>query len=492
MASRSEAPESRPGRTTPAWPARPAAGWWSGAARRDLLVVVAVAACIFVLADVTDLNERFTGWVSDFHDATIDLEELPIAVALSGILAVWFFVRRARENLGQARRSAAAADAARQALAIANARLHDAIESIPEGFVLFDAQDRALLWNRRYEEIYGIAAGTTIRGRSFEEMVRQGAARGNYRLPPGLALEAWIAERLAQHAAKGSESEQQLADGRWILSHERRTAEGGSVGIRIDITELKRREAEMREALDRAEAANRAKSAFLANMSHELRTPLTAVLGFSEIIAGETMGPIGQPAYKEFAGDIHAAGQHLLQVVSDVLDLARIEAERIELQIEPVDAAAMAQELCHMMRAEAARRDLALQLEAAAAVPPVQADLVRLRQALLNLLGNAIKFTAPGGRVTVATAFEPARGHVLVSVHDTGIGIAERDIPTALEPFGQVDSALSRRYEGAGLGLPLARRFVEAMGGVLTLESAVGRGTRVTVALPAVAAAPPR
>jgi PAS domain S-box-containing protein len=491
LANHGEAREARRGAAAPSWLARHAAAWWTGAARRDLLVVLAVTLCIFVLADLTDLNERFTRWVSDFHDDLIDPEELPIAVALTGVLAVWFFVRRARENLARARQSTALADAARQELALANARLHDAIESIPEGFVLFDAEDRVVLWNRRYEEIYGIAPGAMMRGRSFEEMIRAGAARGNYRLPPGRPVEAWIAERLAQHAATGSESEQQLADGRWVLSHERRTAEGGSVGIRIDITELKRREAEMRLALDRAEAANRAKSAFLANMSHELRTPLTAVLGFSEIIASETMGPIGQPAYKECAADIHSAGQHLLQLVSDVLDLARIEADRLELHLEPVDAAGMAQELSHMMRAEAARAGVLLQLAPADGVPLVQADLVRLRQALLNLLGNALKFTRPGGSVTVATTFDAAAGRVLLAVRDTGIGIAARDIATALEPFGQVDSALSRRYEGAGLGLPLARRFVEAMGGRLILESEPGRGTSVTLDLPAIGAPPP-
>jgi signal transduction histidine kinase len=477
------APQERAGGRR-SWRGRLAA-WLRKPARRDLLVVIPLTALAFLVADRVDLNERFSSWADGKLERFYDLDELPTALSLSAAVMVWFFVRRARENLGQARRAAADADAARQQLAIVNRRLRDAIESIPDGVVLFDARDRIVLWNRRYEEIYAAPPGEIVEGRSFEAAIRARMARGNYRLPPGTDPEAWVAGRLAQHAAIGSESEQQLADGRWVLAHERRTAEGGSVGIRIDITEMKRREREMREALDRAEAANRAKSAFLANMSHELRTPLTAVLGFSEIIAGESVGPIGQPAYKEFAHDIHTAGRHLLQVVSDLLDLARIEADRIELQLEPVDAAAMVRELCHMMRAEAAKAGLALHVGPDAEVPPVRADLVRLRQALLNLLGNAIKFTASGGSVTTATAFDPAHGRVLVTVCDTGIGIAEKDIAIALEPFGQVDSALSRRYEGAGLGLPLARRFVEAMGGRLVLDSEPGFGTRVTIDLPA-------
>jgi signal transduction histidine kinase len=461
------------------------AAWARTRAGRDLLIVVAFAALAFAAADLVDLNERFAAWAAGLPGWLYDFDELPIAFSLSAAVAIWFFVRRARESLLEARRAAAAAIAARQQVAIVNRRLRDAIESIPDGFVLFDAQDRVVLWNQRYPEIYRAPEGEVAEGRSFESLIRAGLARGNYDLAPGAETEAWVARRLAQHAAVGSESEQHLADGRWVLSHERRTAEGGSVGIRIDITELKRREAELGRAADRAEAANRAKSAFLANMSHELRTPLTAVLGFSEIIANETMGPIGQPAYKEFARDIHGAGQHLLQVVSDVLDLARVEADRLELQLEAVDAAGIARELCQMMRGEAAKAGVALELGPQHAAPPARADQVRLRQAMLNLLGNAIKFTAPGGSVRVAVAGDAARNRVLVAVSDTGIGIADKDIPTALEPFGQVDSALSRRYEGAGLGLPLARRFVEAMGGRLTLESDLGRGTCVTLDLPA-------
>jgi two-component system cell cycle sensor histidine kinase PleC len=169
-------------------------------------------------------------------------------------------------------------------------------------------------------------------------------------------------------------------------------------------------------------------------------------------------------------------------MMSDVLDLAHAEADRLKLQLEPVDAAGIAQELCHMMRAEAAKGGIALGLEQAAA-PPVRADRIGLRHALLNLLGNAVKFTPRGGSVGIATAFDTARDRVVITISDTGIGIPAKDIATALEPFGQADSTPARRYQGAGLGLPLARRFVEAMGGTLTLESELGRGTRVTVEL---------
>jgi signal transduction histidine kinase len=472
---------------------RAARAWLRGPERRDLFLVVLVTVVAVIIAVRFDLNEKYLDWTRASDRWPIDLEELPVAGMVAACGLAWYAWRRWRQYVREAaqhaataaelRAAVAEAERAQAATATANARLRDAIEAIPEGFVLFDASDRIVLWNRRYEEIYDDRPGNLVVGRTFEEIVRHAAASG--RIPRAVGqVEEWVAERLAYHAMKQGSHEQYLAFGRWVLAEERRTVNGDSVGIRIDITQQKAREQELRQALDRAEAANRAKSEFLGNMSHELRTPLNAILGFSEILAREVFGPLGAPNYREFARDIHSAGDQLLRVVSDILDLARVEADRLELNLEPVSLAEAGQEVVHMTERQAAEAGVTLQADLVEHGVPALADRIRLRQALLHLLSNAIKFTPAGGTVSLETRLDEARGRLALIVGDTGIGIAEGDIALALAPFGQVESSLSRRHQGAGLGLPLARRFAEAMGGSLTLESEPGRGTRVALELP--------
>ncbi|WP_296718051.1 ATP-binding protein [Tistrella sp.] len=248
--------------------------------------------------------------------------------------------------------------------------------------------------------------------------------------------------------------------------------------------ERRRAEAALMEAKETAELANRAKSEFLANMSHELRTPLNAVIGFSEMIALETLGPVGNPRYLEYAHDITESGGHLLAVISDILDMSKIEAGRLDLDERPVDLRAMASRARGMVQARADAGGITLETELPPGLPPVLVDERRMKQVLLNLLSNAVKFTEPGGRVTLAAV--PGRdGGMDITVTDTGIGIAPEDLPKVLTPFGQIESALSRRFEGTGLGLPLSKAIVELHGGRLLLDSRPGQGTTVTVHLPA-------
>jgi two-component system cell cycle sensor histidine kinase PleC len=256
----------------------------------------------------------------------------------------------------------------------------------------------------------------------------------------------------------------------------------GVLTIAVDITAQKLTEQKLREAREVAEIASRTKSEFLANMSHELRTPLNAVLGFSEVITDALMGPVDN-RYREYARDIHNAGQHLLSLINDVLDLSKIEVGRLELNLEPVAIEPLIQGCCRVVAERAKRTDVALRVELAAGLPDVSADALRLRQVVLNLLSNAVKFTAPGGRVTVA-AVVSATGGVTIAVEDTGIGMRPEDIAVALEPFRQVDSSMTRRYEGTGLGLPLAKTLTELHGGTLEIESALGVGTVARVHLP--------
>jgi signal transduction histidine kinase len=241
--------------------------------------------------------------------------------------------------------------------------------------------------------------------------------------------------------------------------------------------------ADLTEALIAADAANKTKSAFLAAMSHELRTPLNAVIGFSEIMEVETFGPLGSPKYKQYAHDIHASGAHLLALINDILDLSRLDAGQGDLKDDSVDIRALAVEALRMMATQARTAGVTLINEVSSALPVVTADNRRIRQVLLNLLSNAVKFTPSGGSVTVR-CIEDARG-LVTSVTDTGIGIAEEDIARAFERFGQVDSTLARKYEGTGLGLPLARELIELHGGTLTLTSTLDVGTTVTFVMPA-------
>ena len=489
-------------------------------------------------------------------------------------------------------------------------RLHawllGAIESMPNGFLLWDADDRLVLWNQRIKNTLP-AADLLVAGAPFESVLRvpyevcvrdHGEAAAN----------AWLAERHRLHREANGSFQFQGINDQWLVLTERRTPDGFTVTIVSDITERKRgedraRESEiryrtlidlspdaiyvhkegrivlcneaairmfgaadadgligrhtldlidpdfhdlvrerqahvaaagtktvymrqrrlrldgtafwaevtaaivdwdggrggivivrdissqmraeelLRRSKEAAELANRAKTEFLANISHELRTPLNAIIGFSDVMQRELFGALGSEQYRAYARDIYQSGTHLHEVINDILDLSKIEAGKLELREEMVDVAATVRRCIRLLRPRADSGEITLEARLADPLPALHADHRKVKQILINLLSNAVKFTERGGTVAVEARTDDDGGLVLAVV-DTGIGMAAEDIPVALQPFGQLDSALDRKYEGTGLGLPLTKSLVELHGGTLAIESVVGKGTRVTVRFP--------
>ncbi len=524
-----------------------------------------------------------------------------IVVASLTVVLVAFIFRE--------RRSEMAATAAQQ-------RLRESIESLAGGFALFDANERLVLSNRRYGDLYAGVRDMLVPGMHFEELITAAASSGNFPEANEHA-ELWTQKHLQHFRNPGRPFEIELRDGTWFRVAERRTANGGFVVISTNITELRHRESELRSigeelrhknvlldaaldnmaqglamfdvnqrmiicnqrfldlynlpnrmaqpgtelgeildftaklenlspeqgkillqrrlataasleettmqdflsngrvinvvhrpmpgggslatyddatgsysaerqlriAKEEAELASRAKSDFLANVSHELRTPLNAIIGFSEIIKDQLFGPMGNQRYREYAIDIHDSGTHLLSLINDILDLSKIEAGKFDLHEESIDLEAATKSCFRIMRDRAEEAGVVLQHRFVAPMQNLKADPRAVKQILLNLLSNSVKFTDPGGRVLVYSSLSKDGGLVL-HVEDTGIGIADADIAKAMAPFGQVDSSLSRKYEGTGLGLPLTRHLVDLHDGKLTLSSEKGQGTKVSIVFP--------
>jgi signal transduction histidine kinase len=238
----------------------------------------------------------------------------------------------------------------------------------------------------------------------------------------------------------------------------------------------------LRKARDAADEANRAKTRFLANLSHELRTPLNAIIGFSDVMKSEMFGPIGQAKYKQYVSDINRSGSHLLQLINDILDVAKIEVGAQPLNESVIDLAGSLKQCGQLMEAQARGAGVSLAVEASARLPAVRADATRFRQVVLNVLSNAIKFTPAGGKIWLGASIESG-GRLLVQVRDTGIGMNQEDVPRAMLPFVQLDHA-PRGDPGTGLGLALVKTLVEAHGGAIDIKSELGKGTTVSIYLP--------
>jgi signal transduction histidine kinase/HAMP domain-containing protein len=357
----------------------------------------------------------------------------------------------------------------------AQSRLMDALESSREGMLLVDAEGKVALVNSQVAQFFPALAAHFTAGADFGSVFA--LVRAQLIQPTGSAPEQGL-----PGAGPGAD-ELRLKDGRWIRLSRSNTHDGGFFLFLSDFTLIKEREQHYREAKVQAEAASTAKNRFLAHMSHELRTPLNAIIGFGEIIADEIFGPLGNRRYVDYARNINQGGRHLLEIISSVLELTKSEAGKLQLNSETLDLRTVLLDCATMMRDQCARAGLSFEFTPAQDAIELEGDPAKLRQIVLNLLSNAIKFTDPGGTVRLATRLVP-ENRVEIEIADTGIGMSAGDIPIALIPFEQIDSRLARRYEGTGLGLPLAKALVELHQGRMLIDSAPGRGTRVSVLLP--------
>ncbi|MBL8671121.1 MAG: PAS-domain containing protein [Alphaproteobacteria bacterium] len=365
----------------------------------------------------------------------------------------------------------------------AEQRLRDVIETMPAAVMLFDPDDRFVMGNRENFRQVPALERIVAPGVTFESMLRGLIAGGILKIDAA-ERETWVAQRLARHRLGEGSTRVDHVTGRTVEVHEARLADGSIILVRFDVTDHVRRERELAAARDLAESSNRAKSVFLSTMSHELRTPLHAVIGFAQILERELAGPDGAVRQRDFAREIRESGELLLSIINDVLDLSRVESGGLKLDIEDVDVAELAASAARMLRPRAQGRRVEIALGEGLAAPLVwRADAQRLKQVLLNLVANAVKFTPEGGRIEVR-ARRRDDGALAVAVADTGIGMTPDEIERALRPFEQIHQGFDRSYAGAGLGLPLAKALVELHGGQLQVVSAKGSGSTVTLLLP--------
>ncbi|GAB5468962.1 MAG: hypothetical protein Kilf2KO_19920 [Rhodospirillales bacterium] len=370
----------------------------------------------------------------------------------------------------------------------ARGQLTDAIESISEGFALFDKEDRLVVANRRYREImFGDRESALETGVTFTQIAER-AARSQ-RFPRSADKpEEWIERQILRHHRAAEPFIQEIAGNHWQQISNRRTDQGGTVAVHSDITEIKRISDELQRAKDAAEAANEAKSAFLATMSHEIRTPLNGIIGMSMLLNGTSL----DAEQREFSATITTAADTLLAIINDILDFSKVEAGALELERTPLELAEIVEASVELVASKATEKGIELACRLDPDVPAgILGDPVRIKQILLNLLNNAVKFTDVGEVVLTVSSMiagaslKPGETTLLTfSVRDSGIGIPADRMDRLFKSFSQVDASTTRRYGGTGLGLVITKRLVELMGGEIKVESEVGRGTTFTFTLP--------
>lgn len=452
-------------------------------------VIVGGGATFFILQSITVPLRRLVNSMTDITGGNLDIEIPPAGRDEIGVMANTLSLLR--DSLIERNRLELERVKAEAALRQVQTQLTEAIEAISEGFVLFDAEDRIVICNQTYRDMYAELDVDIERGTRFETIAAALAKSG---MIPEAAddPDRWLAGRIAKHLTPSGTYEQERADGRWTKISERQTQEGGIVGVFSDITELRRRTAQLEHAVenlavarDEAAQATMAKSQFLANMSHELRTPLNAIIGITEMLE-EDVQDLGQDDLIEPLQRVSGAGKHLLRLINDILDLSKIEAGKLDFYLEDIDLANLLEDCVSTTRSMAEKNDNRITLQCSDDLGAVRADMTRIRQIVLNLLSNANKFTSDGDITLAASRDKSGEDDwITISVSDTGIGMSPEQTEKLFKEFSQADSSTTRRFGGTGLGLAICRRLCRMMGGSIDVTSALGQGTAFTVKLPA-------
>ena len=379
-----------------------------------------------------------------------------------------------RDSLKERDRFAAEAEAQRKTIAAA-------IATISEGFVLYDSEDRIVLFNEQFRDIYPGLADIIKLGTTFGQVLEAVISRSLVDLA-GQSPQDWIAERKARHEHSGGFAEYRYG-GRFVRISERRIQGGGTVAVYSDITELRQQNLELEEARELSEVANRTKSQFLANMSHELRTPLNAIIGYSEILQ-EDAADSGHEQLVPDLKKIEGAGRHLLGLINDILDLSKVEAGKMDVFIEDIDISSLLDEVKSIITPLVAKNGNKLELRLADHIGSMRTDRTKVKQCLLNVLSNASKFTQDGKLTVEVERLETDRPMIQITIADTGIGMSEEQLGRLFQAFSQADASTTKKFGGTGLGLAITRHFSRLLGGDITVASQVGVGSTFTITLP--------
>jgi len=385
-------------------------------------------------------------------------------------------------------------------------RLHDAIENLPQAFVLWDENYKLVMCNSKYQQLHQLDKAVIKPGMDYSDLMNNAST-------PKISNQL---VRTLDDENTTRTLEAQLEDGRWLQINERHTKDGGFVSVGTDITSIKlhenkliesekrlmatvsdlrksqrnleiqkQKKAEMAEKYsierNRAEAANKTKSEFLANISHELRTPLNAIIGFSEVMNENLFGPLGSEKYQEYARDIHESGSYLLGMINDVLDMSKIEAGRIELSHEVFNLDEMIEETLRIVSHQSKERNLTIKDTVSPKIE-LEADRRAIKQILINLLSNAVKFSNDGGQIHIRA--RRCGACVTITLEDNGIGISKQDLKKLGKPFEQVQNQFTKSHKGSGLGLAISRSLTELHGGAMRIRSVENNGTIISIRLP--------
>ena len=437
-----------------------------------LILVMGVLLTLVILRSIAGPLRQLVGAIDGLSAGNLAVPIPPASPDEIGAMA--HTLGLFRDSLKERDRLAAEAEAQRKTIAAA-------IATISEGFVLYDSEDRIVLFNEQFRDIYPGLADIIKPGTTFGQVLEAVISRSLVDLGSQSPQE-WIAERKARREHSGGFAEYRYG-GRFVRISERRIQGGGTVAVYSYITELRRQNLELEEARELSEVANRTKSQFLANMSHELRTPLNAIIGYSEILQEDAVDSDQEQLVPDLK-KIEGAGRHLLGLINDILDLSKVEAGKMDVFIEEIDISSLLDEVKSIIAPLVAKNGNKLELRLADHLGSMRTDRTKVKQCLLNVLSNASKFTQDGKLTVGVERLGTDRSIVQMTISDTGIGMSEEQLGRLFQAFSQADASTTKKFGGTGLGLAITRHFCRLLGGDVTVASQVGEGSTFTIVLP--------